>query len=485
MTVNGSGQVSIRVPGGGGQGFVCYAPFNAEPPTSTDPLQFSGPGVSTMPWVIPAGRDGAAKPVRNIVRLTNDTVQIDVRYSNTNPQQNGETVDNVLLKWGQGIRDINGNGIIDNNGKSVVTGGFEHMTKITDGNYRMTATITNIPEGLNVIKARAFNGRTGKPALFQTWTETVYVDRRGPDLAFENLNEGETIQGARVLTINNPDRTIYNLTYTIDGGASQQADQVIKGKWRINLSGLSPGNHSITLNATEADYAASRNVINTSTLTRNFTVDAAGSTIAINHANNATINEPFFKTTVTVPGGTATNNVKLFWNGYEQLAPTETSAGSGVFEFTFTGRYRQGGTDKIFTGAFVNGPNFFEAVVNPGTGNENRISRRVVFNLFGQNLHDSDGDGVPDEIELSGFLNGTNPGPDVQWPGDNSKDLIPNFGESWSRLNAMAADTDYVGSWDGDVDSDGDGTSNLQEVIKGFRISGNPYAYNINNASSV
>ncbi|MFM8807767.1 MAG: hypothetical protein ACKOJB_02475, partial [Chthoniobacterales bacterium] len=112
-------------------------------------------------------------------------------------------------------------------------------------------------------------------------------------------------------------------------------------------------------------------------------------------------------------------------------------------------------------------------------------SRRVDFNLFGQRLHDSDGDGLPDEIELSGFLNGTNPGPDVQWPGDNSKDLIPNFGESWSRLNAMAADTDYVGSWDGDVDSDGDGTSNLQEVIKGFRISGNPYAYNIYNGSSV
>ena len=483
VTVNGSGQVTVRVPGSGGQGFVCYAPFNAEPPASTDPLQFSGTGVGTLPWVIPAGRDGAAKPVRNIVRLTGDNVQIDVRYSNANSQQNGETVDNVLLKWGQG-RDINGNGVIDNNGKSVVTGGFENMSKINDGNYRMTATLTNVPEGLNVIKARAFNGRVGKPALFQTWTETVYVDRRGPDIEFENLNAGETIQGARVVTINNPDRTLYNLTYSIDGGSAQQADQVIKGKWRINLSGLTPGNHSITLNATEADYAASRNVINTSTLSRDFTVDTAGSTIAINHANNATINEPFFKTTVTVPPGTATNSVKLFWNGYEQPPPTQTAANSGVFEFTFTGRYRQGGQDKLFTGAFVNGPNFFEAVVNPGTADENRISRRVVYNLYGQNLHDSDGDGLPDEIELTGFLNGTNPGPDVQWPGDNSKDLIPNFGESWSRLNAMAADTDYAGSWDGDVDSDGDGTSNLQEVIKGFRISGNPFAYGIYNSSS-
>ncbi|NDE18110.1 hypothetical protein EBZ80_24645, partial [bacterium] len=299
VTVNGSGQVTVRVPAGDGQGFVCYAPFNAEAPAGVDPLQFSGSGVSTIPWVIPAGRDGAAKPVRNIVRLTGDTVQVDVRYSNTNPQQNNETVDNVLLKWGQG-RDLNGNGTIDNNTNSVVTGGFENMTKINDGHYRLNANIANLPEGLNVIKARAFNGRTNKPALFQTWTETVYIDRRGPDLEIENLAAGETIEGARVITINNPDRTLYNLTYKIDGGPDQQADMVIRGKWRISLSGLSSGNHSITLNATEADYGSSRSVINTSTLTRNFTVDTTGSTIAINHANNATLNEPFFKTTVTV-----------------------------------------------------------------------------------------------------------------------------------------------------------------------------------------
>jgi len=484
VTVSGSGQAVIRVPGGGGQGWVCYAPFNAEAPSGVDPLQFSGSGVSTIPWTIPAGRDGTAKPVRNIVRLTGDTVQIDIRYSNAGPQQNGEIVDNVMVKWGQG-RDLNGNGTVDQNSKAVTTGGFESAIKIADGHYRLTANLTNLPEGLHTIKARVFNGRTGKPALFQTFTETVYLDRHGPDLTFENLVEGETLQGARVVTIQNSDRTLHNLTYSIDGGAAQSADEVIRGKWRIHLSGLNAGNHSITLIATEADYGSSRSVINTSALTRNFTIDTNGSSIAINHANNATLTEPFFKTTVTVPAGTATNNVKLFWNGYEQIGLAETAPGSGIFETFFNGRYRQGGVDKLFTGAFINGPHFFEAVVNPGTANENRISRRVVFNLFGQNLHDSDGDGLPDEIELSGFLNGTNPGPDQAWPGDNSKDLIPNFGESWSRLNAMAADTDYLNSWDGDVDSDGDAVANLQEVIKGHRISGNPYQYNIYSANSV
>ncbi|MCX6935828.1 MAG: DUF1939 domain-containing protein, partial [Verrucomicrobia bacterium] len=262
VTVASDGTVSIRVPGSGGQGWVCYAPFNAEAPTGVDPLQFSGTGVTTMPWVIPGGRDASSKS-RTLVRLTGDTAIIDIYYSNTNPQQNGETVDNVLLKWGKGA-DINGNGSIDFNGKDIVTGGFEATTKIADGHYRVTANIANIPEGLHNIQARVFNGRSGKPALFQTFSETVYVDRHGPDLEFLNLTAGDTLEGARVVTINNPDHTLYNLTYTIDGGAAQQADMVIKSKWRISLDGLTSGSHSLVLNATEFDYGATLALINTS-----------------------------------------------------------------------------------------------------------------------------------------------------------------------------------------------------------------------------
>jgi hypothetical protein len=115
---------------------------------------------------------------------------------------------------------------------------------------------------------------------------------------------------------------------------------------------------------------------------------------------------------VTVPTGQGitASDIKLFWNGYEQPALVENPVGSGKFESVFNGRYRQGGVDKIFYGAFVNGPNFFEAVVTKG-GQENRAARRVVFNLYGQNLHDSDGDGLPDDIELPNFLSGRNPGP--------------------------------------------------------------------------
>ncbi len=478
VTVGGDGKVTITVPGRGGQGWVCYAPFNARGPATGAPIQFTGTGVSQMPWVVPGGRDGQPKP-RTVTRLTGDSVQIDIFYRN--PEQGGETVDNVLLCWGKG-EAINENGVFG--GNDIIASGYTQPEKIADGHYRITADLRNIPEGLHTVKARAFNSRpAGRPALFQTFTTTVYVDRAGPSLEIQNLAEGETVQGARVVTVNNPDYTLYNLTYSIDGGPARQADQVIRGMWRLNLSGLAAGSRTLTLSASEADYGATRNVINTSTASRNFTVDAGGSSIAINHAENSTLAEPFFRTTVTVPAGTAAANVKLYWNGYEQIL-NETSAGSGIFESYFDGRHRMGGVEKLFTGAFVNGPHFFEAVVNPGTADENRISRRIVYNLYGQNWHDSDGDGIPDEIELNGFLNGTNPGPDRPWPGDNSQDLIPNYGETWTRMNPMSADTSYNGTWDGDEDWDGDGKTNLEEVVAGYRLSGSPSQYSIYDRNS-
>jgi glycosidase len=483
VIVGADGRVNIRVPAGNGQGFVCYAPFNAEGPLSGTPITFTGDGIASMPWIVPGGRDAAPKN-RTITRLTGNSATINVFYRQ--PAQGGESVDNAVLKWGQG-RNLNASAT-DFGGKDVVIGGFEQMTKVTDGHYQLVADLTNVPEGLHTIKARVFNGRTNnKPALYQTFTTTVYVDRRGPDLAFVNLNEDETVEGARVVTVENADRTLYNLTYSLNGGPSQQADQVIQGRWRIVLDGLSPGANSITLNAVEADRSTGRATINTSSLTRNFTVEGTGPSVAINHVSGATIAEPFFKTVVTVPTGQGitAGDIKLFWNGYEQPALVENPVGSGKFESTFTGRYRQGGADKIFYGAFINGPNFFEAVVTKN-GQENRAARRVVFNLYGRNLHDSDGDGLPDDIELNNFLSGRNPGPNRALPGDGAGlDNIPNYGENWTRLNPMNAETYYNGQWDGDRDSDGDGVKNIDELLRGFRISGNVNAYDIYNGSSV
>ena len=483
VTVGSDGKVNITVGGWWGQGYGCWAPFNAEGPSAGAPITFTGSGVSTMPWVVPGGRDAPAKP-RTVTRVTGNQLTINVNY--LEPAQGGETVNSGILKWGQG-RNLNASAA-DIGGKDIVNAGYEQMTKVGPGQYQLVADLTNVPEGLHTIKARLFNMRAAnRPAVFQTFTTTVYVDRRGPDLAFVNLNEDETVEGARVVTVENADRTLHNLTYSINGGPTQQADQVIQGRWRIALDGLAAGANSITLTGIEADRGASRGTINTTTLTRNFTVEGAGPSIAINHASGATIAEPFFKTVVTVPTGQGitASDIKLFWNGYEQPALTENPVGSGKFESTFTGRYREGNVDKIFYGAFVNGPQFFEAVITKN-GQENRVARRVVFNLYGKNLHDSDGDGLPDDIELPNFLGGRNPGPNRPLPGDGGGlDNIPNNGEQWSRLNPMNAETFYNGTWDGDLDSDGDGVSNIQELLRGLRISGNVYAYDMYNGASV
>ena len=103
VTVAADGKVNIRVPGWWGQGFVCYAPFNANGPVTGDPITFTGSGVSTMPWIIPGGRDAANKN-RTVTRLTGNSVTINVFYRE--PTQGGETVNNALLKWGQG-RNLN------------------------------------------------------------------------------------------------------------------------------------------------------------------------------------------------------------------------------------------------------------------------------------------------------------------------------------------------------------------------------------------
>lgn len=470
-TVN-NGQVSIRVPGMSGQGFVVYAPQCADG-VVVDVKQ-GGSTVGNMTWIVPGGTH-ASSSTQYLPRITADTATLDVFVTQVPA---GITVDNVMLKWGNGVQ-LPVTNFFDS-GRGRVSGRFHNLNRVNSTNYSLTFSTTNLSEGLHIVKARAFTQRnSSESAIFNTASKVVYVDRHGPEVAF-NVAHNQSMTGDFVLTITNADRTAYGMTVAIDGGAATAADQIMKGLWKFPVSGLSAGTHTATVVATEANYASPRQVINTSTTVRVFQIVANSQGIGLSHSANATNKVPFFKTLVT-GGNDSYSSMKLFWDGYE--LPFNGGARTNVFDGQIIQRDNEGRvvTNRLW-GAFVNGPHFFEAE-RVDAGVTSRAVRRVVFNLYGANHIDSDGDGIPDNVEMPYFDQGA-PGPDQSWPGDSNNNFIPDNGETWSRLNPYNHATFYSAQWDDRNDMDGDGYSNYDEVYAGFIEDGNIYKYNIYSSAS-
>ncbi len=474
VTVSG-GSVTMTIPGNSGQGWVFYAPRNADG-NGTKSLMFkqNGSECGTITWVVPGGVNQASQ-TKYIPRITGTNVSVDVFF---NPL--GGAVDYVALKWGQGLTRLNTN-YWHKADKDAFIGNHQSCVSRNSTNWFFDFQInsTNVPEGLNLVKARVFNQRpAGDSAIFNTFTKVVYVDRRGPELNITYPAAGSTVNGDCVMIIENPDFTAYNITYNIDGGAETQVREVYKGLWKAVVPAQSAGAHTINITATEADWAASRAIINTSAYSRAYTAAANPQSITISRSADETIYQTFFNTAVTAPGAT---DVKLYWNGFE------VPFNGGLYTNTFNGEvvYRDATgseTDRLW-GAFVNGANFFEAT-RVDAGVTSRVARHVTFNLYGINAIDSDGDSLPDNVEMPYIDTDGAPGADAPWPGDNNKDFIPNYGETWTKLNPYNHATYYSSQWDDSQDFDGDGYSNGEEVRLGYEWAANIYRFNIYDRNS-
>ena len=467
-----NGQVSVTVPAGGGQGYVCYAPYNAT--VNGEPLRFlqGGTEVGTINWVVPGGRDASAKP-RVIPWVTGSSVVVEVDYNDPV----GGYVDNVLVKWGQGRLVNSGTTLIG--GNDPVSAGFQQASYSgTAGKWTFAADLTNVPQGLNVIKARLFTHRAaGLPAIFQTFTKVIYVDHSGPTLA---INLSGTINGDAVAMITNSDKRAGAMEANIDGGAWTSVPEVMRGTWKYTIAGQSAGTHTLNIRAHEYDNGNTKTEINSDTASQAFTVNGGEPNIAMNWSEGQTIYLPFPVTTLTVDPGVTASSVTMWWDGWQMTG----LSGTGTITHVLDGRYLSGGVQQQFWGAFINGPHFFEAEVTVN-GQTHHIARTVNFNLYGSNMVDSDGDGLPDDIEWPGVVAGVNPNNPV--PGDTNLDSIPNYGETWTQLNQLNHDTFYSGKWDGDrygVAYSGTGATNLQKVWQGFLRYGDPYHYNIYNPAS-
>lgn len=467
VTVN-SGKATITVPGNYGQGWVCYAPYTPE-------VTISIPGTNSMNWVIPGGIHGSNK-ARTIPRITSSSFTVNGTLSSA-------TATAVLLKWGQGIKQV-GSGTHYTNDTLLVRANYEAMSGSgTSWALNITNAASKIPEGLNTVKVRAYvhEPGSGYPALFNTATKVVYVDLMGPQLNIAYPTNNQTICGEGVMIISNTDFTAYGMTVAIDGGAAAPADEMMKGLWKFGITGLGAGTHTAVVTATEADWGASRQIINTSIYTRVFQIAGNTEGIGLNHSSNQTNKLPFFSTVVT--GGSETYSaMRMYWDGYE--LPFNGGNRTNIFNGEIIQRDNLGNvvTNRLW-GNFVNGPHYFEAE-RVDAGVTSRVVRRVVFNLYGINAIDSDGDSLPDNLEMPFIDTVGAPGANVPWPGDSNQNFIPESWETWTRLNPYNHSTFYSGQWDDQGDMDGDGYSNYAELYAGYVESNNIYAYNIYSSSS-
>ena len=469
VTVN-SGQANITVPGNSGQGWVAYAPLCADVVSIV--VKEGGNQAGTLTWIHPGGVH-AASSTSQMTRITADTVTIE---SEATQIPSGVVVDNIMLKWGDG-KQLPVTNFFDA-GRGRVSGRFHNMNKPSSGPYALTFSTTNLSEGLHVIKTRAFTQRSSSySAVYNTATKVVYVDRHGPDL---ELNVPTTFKGDALLTITNRDFTAYEVFVQVDGGAEVKADMKMKGTFRYALYGLSDGAHTINARATEYNYASPRAQINQSTASKNITVqskDVGALAVALSCPDKTpgdSIAElPFFK---TISAGVSAG-AKLYWDGYE--LPWNGGLGTNVFDGQVIQRDDQSRvvTNRLW-GNFINGAHFFELKQGDDT-----VVKRVVFNLYGGNHYDSDGDGIPDNVEMPFFDQGK-PGPDVSWPGDSNNNFIPESWETWSKLNPYNHATFYSTQWDDRNDFDGDGFNNYEEVYAGYWESNNVYAYDIYSGAS-
>jgi hypothetical protein len=470
ITVKANGEIDIMVPGNWGQGWVVYAPLCADGVNIV--IRENGNPAGTVTWIHPGGVH-AGDITQHLPRVTADTITVEAS-STWIPA--GINVDNFMLYWGDGVQ-LPVTNFFDQ-GRGRVSGRFHNMNRVNPTNYTLTFSTTNLPEGLHIVKARAFTERDGSySAIFNTASKAIYVDRRGPDLEFDVPS---TFKGDALLVIRNPDFTAYEVFVKVGAGAEVKADMVMKGLFHFPLSGLSAGSHTLTVRATEYNYASPRTQINASTNSFNVTVQAKSNAgLALNVIcpdkipGDDIVELPFFKTV----GVNASVNAKLYWDGYE--LPWNAGSGTNTFNGEVIQRDNQGRvvTNRLW-GNFINGAHSFVLVDGDDT-----VVKRVVFNLYGNNHIDSDGDGIPDNVEMPFFDQGA-PGPDVSWPGDSNNNFIPESWETWGRLNPYNHSTFYSQQWDDRNDFDGDGFTNYEEVLAGYLEDGNIYKYNIYDGNS-
>jgi alpha-amylase len=186
------------------------------------------------------------------------------------------TDDGAVFRIDQGYVDSNGNGSVDKPPTDPIVPGYENFLTVnqplygsagSSGQYVQNISTAQLAEGFHYISVIAFRHREANTdALFREFRQVIYVDRQGPGVQW--LDAGSPINAnAFVFRVKLLDRTATRVHFFWDldpqtnpvplCNAFNQGFEHDRFEWRKTLSGLSWGDHSLTLVAFEESGTSS------------------------------------------------------------------------------------------------------------------------------------------------------------------------------------------------------------------------------------
>ena len=276
VVVNGDGSINIRVPRNTSPAGVHhksgYLIYGVSGPQTA--VSISNVTQTLAPETPTASTNGTAR-LTPIDVIAADSFDVTVATNAVNHlgsiRDASADGDNALLKIDAGL-DVNGSGGVDYvSPDGPVTGFEEFVTQKTpgwnaaDGNgfYRQTVDATSLSEGMHFLETRAFRHREPGEgdAVYTSDRRTIYIDRLPPESAvvsFDPIVDG--VNENRRAVIESVDGTADNVHAFLDlpagltdaeiiamVGSGSQTNRVDRGRFEIDFTGVTNGNHVLTL----------------------------------------------------------------------------------------------------------------------------------------------------------------------------------------------------------------------------------------------
>lgn len=286
IRVNGSGQVTLRVPRNSthGKGYVIYGLATPQGTMSltnvsqvldgATPAQFNN-GTARLADIDVITTDSFA------VQLNTTPVTLPAPLGEANPVRDEHADgDLTMLKIDEGM-DLNGNAVVDGTTPGSVTYGFENFTDVNtpgyiydsganigtgSGTFEQSIDATQLSEGRHYITVRSFRhrdagtGGDGGPAVFTDFRRTVYVDRLPPESEIVSFDKSAGNPNNQNLVLGSVDKTAENMHVLLDLPASVSENDVLQMVGSGNLASyydrdqffrsypnLLSGNHIVTI----------------------------------------------------------------------------------------------------------------------------------------------------------------------------------------------------------------------------------------------